>query len=434
MSKRKYSSCLATIILVFLLSSDVIAQKGVSSPYSRYGIGDVNETGFYRNMGMGGLSIAMYDAKSINIVNPASYTAFKKNSFVFDIGAESKFLTLNTADTTQTTYNTSLSYLTFGFPLTNWWGSSFGIRPFSNVNYKVTTTQTFTNIGDASYIYEGTGGINEVFWGNAVKIKGVSIGANVSYLFGPIQTTRTEIFTLANSFHYYTSEKINVGGFYARGGILATEVMDSIGTKALKEPITLTAGAILEFGTDIKTRRTTLGATFDNYQLDPFLYAPLDTVVHVTDTGNFRLPTGFGWGMTFDYGKKVLVGFDYYTRFWSDFTMFGKSGNLGDHEKMSLGMQLTPDPGSNSYFKNVSYRLGVHKETTFLNPDGVQLDKSGISFGIGLPLRRIKSTINLAVEVGSRGTTDNSLIKENYWKAGFGLTLSDIWFVKRKYN
>lgn len=190
----------------------------------------------------------------------------------------------------------------------------------------------------------------------------------------------------------------------------------------------------MEFGTDIRARRTTLGVTFDDFLLDPFLILPKDTVMNITDTGNFYLPGGFGWGITFNYGNKILLGFDYYTRFWSDYKIFGESGELGDQEKLVLGLQITPEPGSNSYFKNVSYRIGLHKETTFLYIGQQQLDKSGISFGIGLPLRRIKSTINLAVEMGSRGTTDNSLIEESYWKAGFGLTLSDIWFVKRKYN
>lgn len=434
MLKANYLNWLTSIVTVLLIGNTGFAQKGASSPYSEYGIGNINETGFFRNMGMGGLSIAMMDAKSINISNPASYTAFKKNSFVFDLGAESTLLTLSNTDTSQATYNTSLSYITFGFPVTNWWGSSFGIRPFSTVNYKATSEENFTNVGEAKYIYEGAGGINEVYWGNAIKFGPVSIGANTSYLFGPIRRSKSEIFTLSNTFHYYTSETMNTGGFYLKGGIIYEKVIDSLKNTYLKNPLTFTAGAIMDFGTDIRVRRKTMGVTFDEYALDPFLILPKDTVLNVTDTGNFRLPTGFGLGMTFNYGGKLLIGFDYYTRYWSDFQLFEKSGGLGDKQKLTFGLQLIPDPKSKRFFGRVSYRLGAHQETTFLSFNGSQLNKSGISFGLGLPLKRIKSTINLAVEVGSRGTTDDTLIKENYVKAGFGITLSDIWFVKRKYN
>jgi len=38
------------------------------------------------------------------------------------------------------------------------------------------------------------------------------------------------------------------------------------------------------------------------------------------------------------------------------------------------------------------------------------------------------------MEFGKRGSIENGLIKENYWRARFGITLSDIWFVKRKYD
>ena len=57
-----------------------------------------------------------------------------------------------------------------------------------------------------------------------------------------------------------------------------------------------------------------------------------------------------------------------------------------------------------------------------------------MSFGLGLPLRKTKSEINLSVEVGERGTTNNNLIKEQFLRFQIGLSLSDIWFVKRKYD
>jgi len=437
MSNTAYTSSFLFALALLLFGNSCFAQVGVSSPYSRYGLGNVNETSFHRNIGMGGLSLGFRDPEAINISNPASYTAFRQNSFVFDIGAETNSITLNTADTSQVTGSTTLSYLSFGFPVTKWWGSCFGLRPFTSINYKVTDEKNLGGIiGDVDYIYEGTGGINEVYWGNAFKIGGLSVGANMSYLFGPLNKTRSEIFSLANTFHYFTSEKINIGGAYYKVGMQYEHVIDSTkGGSALKNKITLIAAGVVDFDANLRARRQRLGVTFDDYFLDPFLILPKDTVLNITDTGDVLLPGGYGFGLSFDYGNKILIGFDYYSKSWSNFKMFDVQDSLGDYTRMAIGLQYTPDANStSSYFKTAQYRIGVHQEETYLVLKGQQLTKSGISFGIGLPLKRIKSTINLAFEMGTRGTTDNSLLKENYWKAGFGITLSDIWFLKRKYD
>ena len=377
----------------------------------------------------------MRNPQAINFSNPASYTSFKPHSFVFEIGAETNSLKLSNSDTNQTTFNTTLSYLSFGFPVTKWWGSSFGLRPFSSVNYKITDEQTLNSIGDVSYIYEGTGGINEVYWGNAIRIGGLSLGANVSYLFGPLTRSGSEIFKAANSFHYFTTERINIGGAYIKGGVQYHHVIDSIKGVALKKKITIIAGGVMDWGSNLRGRRTKVGVTFNDFILEPFLILPKDTVFNETDTGTLVLPAGYGVGVSFDIGNQWLFGFDYYSRNWSDFKAFDIEDSLGDFSRLVFGLQFTPNAKADKgYFKTVQYRVGFHQETTYLVFNGVQLAKSGMSFGIGLPLKRIKSTLNLAFELGTRGTTDNALLKENYWKAGFGITLSDIWFVKRKYD
>jgi len=53
-----------------------------------------------------------------------------------------------------------------------------------------------------------------------------------------------------------------------------------------------------------------------------------------------------------------------------------------------------------------------------------------MNFGLGLPVGN--SSINLGFEFGKKGTTSNGLIEENYFNLSVGLSLSDIWFKKRK--
>jgi hypothetical protein len=41
--------------------------------------------------------------------------------------------------------------------------------------------------------------------------------------------------------------------------------------------------------------------------------------------------------------------------------------------------------------------------------------------------------INILLEYGNRGNKDNA-IRENFFRVGVGLALTDIWFIKRKYD
>ena len=42
--------------------------------------------------------------------------------------------------------------------------------------------------------------------------------------------------------------------------------------------------------------------------------------------------------------------------------------------------------------------------------------------------------MNIAVEIGTQGTTELGLIKENYIRVTFGAALQERWFLKKRYN
>jgi hypothetical protein len=62
----------------------------------------------------------------------------------------------------------------------------------------------------------------------------------------------------------------------------------------------------------------------------------------------------------------------------------------------------------------------------------------GFTGGAAFPIRRASYTnqftvINTAIEVGRRGNNNNA-IRENFFRIAVGLSLSDLWFIKRKYE
>jgi hypothetical protein len=72
-----------------------------------------------------------------------------------------------------------------------------------------------------------------------------------------------------------------------------------------------------------------------------------------------------------------------------------------------------------------------------LSINDVDFSEYGITFGIGLPVRRAENSyprLNLGFEYGNKGTTDAGLIKEKFFNMNVGVTVNATWFRKRKYD
>ena len=173
-------------ILIFLfIGANISAQNQLNSPYSRFGIGDLQSNVLSEYAAMGGTSIASNNAKIVNPYNPASYTSFKPNSFIFSTGGMHQTTNMLTTDLEQTTNYTSFSHLILGFPITKKIGASIGMLPYSRVGYVLENSEFINNIGKVDYTYNGDGGLNMLYFGGAYQVMdNLSVGANANYLFG----------------------------------------------------------------------------------------------------------------------------------------------------------------------------------------------------------------------------------------------------------
>ena len=103
--------------------------------------------------------------------------------------------------------------------------------------------------------------------------------------------------------------------------------------------------------------------------------------------------------------------------------------------RYSLGGFFIPNYNSFSkYYKRVVYRGGLRYENTGLVLQNKSITDFAGTFGLGLPLGGTFSNINIGLEIGKRGTKYYNLVEENYVNISVGLSLSDKWFVKRKYD
>jgi hypothetical protein len=134
------------------------------------------------------------------------------------------------------------------------------------------------------------------------------------------------------------------------------------------------------------------------------------------------------------------IGLEYTSTQWSTFRYYDVADKLSNSWQMKLGMQFSPDPfAGRDYLSKVNYRAGAYIGKDYVDADGNGLQQYGLSFGAGLPIRKWTSfdnqftVLNFAFQVGKRGTNVNA-VTENYMQISLGISLSDLWFVKRKYD
>ena len=66
--------------------------------------------------------------------------------------------------------------------------------------------------------------------------------------------------------------------------------------------------------------------------------------------------------------------------------------------------------------------------------NNTRINQYGISCGFGFPIKKSNTMINLSLEYIKRGTTQNDLIQEDYFRLGLSFSAKDLWFFKRKYQ
>ena len=399
------------------------------SPYSILGIGELNTMDLTYNQAMGGLGISNGDAFYLNNKNPALLTY--NRVVVFEAGLSTEQKALRTSEFSQENFTGGLSHLAFGFPaIRDKWTISFGLMPYSTVNYQSNalgvvpggTNQTLTT-------FDGSGGTSQAYFATGFKVtKGFSLGLRTSYLFGSIR--RETIFLVENT-NYQTAnlERNAFSDFtFGFGAAYSIELEENAEY--------LNFGVTYDLGGDRKVTRL---ERLERRDLSNDLISPADTVPYlITDDldGTVKFPSTLGLGVSFDKRFKWLIGLDVILAPWSEYEDFdGEIAGLNDWTSITLGGSWTPDLFStSSYLKRITYRLGFNYQQTPYTAGNEDITDFGINFGVTLPLRNL-SRLNLAFKVGQRGTTDNNLIRETYFKANLGITINDNkWFIRRKFD
>ena len=110
----------------------------------------------------------------------------------------------------------------------------------------------------------------------------------------------------------------------------------------------------------------------------------------------------------------------------------GVTDTLNNRLKRSIGGEYVHNPRSNKYVDRMLWRVGANYSNSYIKIGDQSPKDFSITCGIGFPLRTTKTMLNVNFEYGNIGAQAHSLLKENYFKIGFNVSLNEFWFVKQK--
>lgn len=399
----------------------VATAQSISSPYTNNGVGEFLYQGLPHNFAMGQIGIGTPTPWHINLQNPALLTYNRLSSF--QVGLQSDIRKYSTKDDNSKSQSGSLRFLALSFPvINNRWTSAIAVMPLTTVNYN-TNSQRYLDLEDSvlqQIRYEGSGGLTQIQWANGVRVLDrLTVGFKAAYVFGNIDKASNIYLQypdlLSNSIityydrSHYSDINLSIGLSY----------QTKLGEKSL-----LTIGMVhglsqeIEGTRDLGFERITSVGTIQTEQLEE------DVPV------SFSMPKSYEFGVSYDYQNKFTFGVDLGYQDWENTT----GSDVRNTLFLGAGLQYIPDFQSvNSYLKRAVYRLGFNMKQLPYVVNNTEINDFGINFGASFPVSGL-SSLDAAFKYGFRGTTDNDLIKENYFQVVIGATINDKWFIKRRYD
>lgn len=441
------------LIVLFVacgLQMSAFAQE--NSPYSRYAIGDLTPNHNASTRGMGGIAAGVADNRSINFTNPSSLTSISNT--IFDVGTEIDYRILKSTNPAKkfTSANTYVSYLAMAFPLTTpkmlkksmFWAMSFGLKPVSNINYKIEKNGRLAGIDSLHTLYQGSGGLNQAFVGTGFKYKNLSIGINGGYMFGRKEYSTILTFISDSTFYYRSNSatKTSFGGLFINGGIqydiaLARDAKNpDVVTKNLK------IGIYGNLQQNLKSNNDLLRETII-YDQNGNIFR-IDSVYQENNVkGKVKLPAMVGAGFTY-MDIHWLVGADFEYGNWSSYRYNGQADQVQNNWTVRVGTQYYPakeNTPAKKYFNFVKYRAGFYYGSDYINVNKNR-PEYGFTLGTGMPLTSLKYKsrdpergfvmLNTALEIGNRGNKQTNL-RESIVRVSIGVSMNAGWFQKRKF-
>ena len=414
------------VILIFSCFS-VFSQTNTGSPYSLNELGEINFTGNVSYQSMGGIDSSI-DSIEFNINNPSSLAKIKTTNYL--IGTFYKSSSISNSLLKENIKTSNINYIAIGIPVKNF-GFGFGVLPYSSVGFNLQTTEEYNDDNSiSSRLFGAEGNINKAFLSVGIPfLKYFSIGASANYNFGKFNY---EKFNLMNGVNYgvFSNSSSEITGF--------TYNFSSNVLIPLKNDLSLSLlfslypeGELDSY--NIESLYTSNASSISLESLGDFVDIDLDA--RGLENTKLPVPKKSIYSIGLEKKNSWFIGAQYENKLSSGFeNVFLDIRNVSyrDANSISFGGYFIPDSSSLvSYWKRIKYRFGIKNDKKSIIVNNLPINQFSLNLGLGLPIAGL-SKANLGLEIGKIGNDD--LIKENYFSLRLGLSLNDVWFIKRKYN
>jgi len=410
------------LILVFTISASLQSlSQNMNSPYSIYGIGDIDNRMYNRTSGMGGTGLATRSTNSIINNNPASVSGLPRSFYMFNVSAIGKTVQYSGEGVNESNRNNKdlwLKGIALAVKINKFWASSVGFRQFSNVNYKFSGNKNIIGNNETYFaIYEGNGGLNDYYWTNAFSLgKHLSLGIKSAIIAGGINQTETIINDVATNTvetkqqDYFGNARFEYGAIYSLAINKKWDI--SLGGKFINK-------------TRLGTERTLTVTENDEIVVnDKFI-----------KNDRFYLPKTFGAGLSITHNKKTTFAADYTYESWQPLNINGNGWHLANSKRLSAGIEFAKHAVEMGQSVEKKYfQVGGFISNSYLHVHNTPVNEFGITVGMGGRLNN-NLLYALSLEGGQRGRTKANLIKENFFQVTISLSYHDFLFSKgRKYD
>tara|TARA_B100000963_G_scaffold327307_1_gene314957 strand:- start:576 stop:1850 length:1275 start_codon:yes stop_codon:yes gene_type:complete len=417
-------------ILNFLLFFPILtfSQNNTGSPYSLNELGELNFLGNVSSVSMGGVESSI-DSIEFNINNPSSLAKLKTTNY--QIGTFYKSTGISNSLSTDRYNSANINYVAIGIPVKNF-GFGFGVLPYSSTGFSLQASESYSNDNSIdSRLFFADGNINRAFLSGGISLnKNISVGATVNYNFGKFSY---QLFNQYDEVSYgiYSNSSSELSGFNYN---LSTSF-----TLPLKDDLLISVVYNYHPSNKLKSNNsqsifTATSSTLNTESLGDFVDVDLEG--RQQRNTNLTIPQKSIYSIGLEKKNNWFVGIQYEDKLSSTFNNeFLNIENVSyrDSKVLSLGGYYIPDASSlTSYWKRVKYRFGIKNEQKSIIVNNLPVNHFILNLGLGLPLSGL-SKANLGLEFGKVGN-DKNAIEESYFALRLGLSLNDIWFIKRKYN
>jgi len=413
--------------IAFAQSEDGKATSG--SVYSKIGIGYPVATGNVASQSMGLFGVSFNDPFTGSLANPAHW-----GNTVYGLGSGGIGIqSYNASDANQSVKNTNFSVSQFQLQLPinrGKFGISGSFAPVTDASFRTFTEDTrFIGTGSQQDTVNiemenrGSGGLNRAELGFGWKINSnISVGYAASIVF----LSQDDGFTASfpQSFYRpanYTIESSGVGFGNRVGAFIQLP-----GVFKKKDQLGIGASVSLPVSVDAEQKQT---GTISNGAFTVTDELP-------NSDGTIKIPMKINAGVSYRPNNLMIVGLEGLYQGWSNYENDFKPSEedlFVDRYKVGMGMQYSPYlTGSSKFLSAFKYRAGISYDTGHLQIRGQRINTLMFSLGLGIRSPRSRSTIDLSLEYGIRGTSSSNLVKEQILGVRLSLNLAEIMFFRPK--